>query len=299
MKKRQLRLNYLLIAVSMTLIACGAPSEKTDGVSRGKTDDNGPVILDLYGSCESSCGGASADGNCWCDDECERNNNCCIDKPIFCTKNITCTFAGKTYSSRDVFRLGDGCNTCTCGSNNLVNCTNYACENDFPCKDKVCGAICGSSDTGDKYCQLDGSCEPTKPTNAQCGFETCSGDDECWVERAPGYKDFGFACRERGGIKKCYETCGMVVVGELLGVGCGDLDKTCDIPTEIANSPRVSLIRGPGVCLEQQKPYCPRPQSFTGPCVAQDTCVRDKTSGLECVYPTPCSVPVGDWAPCI
>jgi len=46
---------------------------------------------DLYGSCSSAtrCGHKSDSGNCWCDDACLGNGDCCSDKPTVCPGGLS------------------------------------------------------------------------------------------------------------------------------------------------------------------------------------------------------------------
>ncbi len=68
-----------MVGVVLAVSAC-AESNEEDGGPRG---DIGKA--DLYGSCAaSSCGGKSSEGNCWCDESCLGNGDCCSNKAATC-----------------------------------------------------------------------------------------------------------------------------------------------------------------------------------------------------------------------
>jgi hypothetical protein len=67
-----------IIVASLLLAACSTSSNDQSGRRPiGKAD--------LVGSCSADeCGGASVEGNCWCDDECLTFGDCCADKATVC-----------------------------------------------------------------------------------------------------------------------------------------------------------------------------------------------------------------------
>jgi len=63
----------------LCLSACGTASSDSFG-ERGLGDADG-----VYGSCaEEACGEAAPGGNCWCDEACVENGDCCGDKVDAC-----------------------------------------------------------------------------------------------------------------------------------------------------------------------------------------------------------------------
>ena len=84
-----MKLNSLLISVSLTLLATGCdevaprsgPAATANEAGRGL----GKADVQLEGFCGAveddapSCGGPAAVGNCWCDEACEQYGDCCVD----------------------------------------------------------------------------------------------------------------------------------------------------------------------------------------------------------------------------
>ncbi len=67
------------MGVLLCLSACGGAPSDSFG-ERGLGDAEG-----VYGSCaEAACGEASPAGNCWCDEACVINGDCCGDKVDTC-----------------------------------------------------------------------------------------------------------------------------------------------------------------------------------------------------------------------
>ena len=62
----------------------------------GETSGEGAESVEDPASCEASCGGQSITGNCFCDDACVENNNCCDDFAEFCPDLIGSEEGGET-----------------------------------------------------------------------------------------------------------------------------------------------------------------------------------------------------------
>src|SRR5262245_33155998 len=65
------------------LVGCASSEEEKSG-------NRSPIgKADLYGSCAANeCGGQSAGGNCWCDDACLGNGDCCSNKATTCSGGL-------------------------------------------------------------------------------------------------------------------------------------------------------------------------------------------------------------------
>ncbi|GEM_PF-537613 len=107
---------------------------------------------------------------CGCDGK-TYNNSCnaeragvSIDYDGKCNTTITTCkdVDGKEYKVGETFPAADGCNTCTCGKDGSISCTEKACS-------KVCG---GNSPTPNK-CAADEYCN--YPISAICGFADATG----------------------------------------------------------------------------------------------------------------------------
>lgn len=73
----------LLLFVAVLGMACGTEGDPNR--------ERGPIgKADLVGSCQASdCGGPAADGNCFCDEQCDQIGDCCTDKRALCDGALT------------------------------------------------------------------------------------------------------------------------------------------------------------------------------------------------------------------
>ena len=98
----------------------------------------------------------------------------CVDRYTCEPSEDTCEVDGKTYQAGDSFPASDGCNSCTCGPNGLVACTEKAC----PCRVGGCsGQLCvgpGGPDIStcewrpEYACYRDATCE--LQADGRCGW---------------------------------------------------------------------------------------------------------------------------------
>ncbi len=75
MSKFTLLFSALLLA---STAACSAP-ETDDSSERLRGSDPKADSIEFWGACGDGCGGPSEYGNCWCDETCEINGDCCDD----------------------------------------------------------------------------------------------------------------------------------------------------------------------------------------------------------------------------
>ena len=71
-----------------------------------------------------------------------------------------CNVDGLDYEPGESFPSSDGCNTCFCGEDGLVGCTERACAD-------ICGGLLGLPCGDDQYCEF--------PPDAQCGAADQTG----------------------------------------------------------------------------------------------------------------------------
>jgi hypothetical protein len=73
---RHARPVLVLSSLLFALLACGGEMDAALDLDSAATG--------LTGSCEGSCGEASATGDCWCDAACAQYGDCCADKAAVC-----------------------------------------------------------------------------------------------------------------------------------------------------------------------------------------------------------------------
>lgn len=124
---------FLAIVLPAILVACSPQlSEDENSNGRGRLGK-----ADLVGSCEDSCDGPSASGNCWCDSQCAAYGDCCEDAATVCELD-ECTF--------------DASGSVGCGEGEI-------------CAPGVCKAFCPAGTPGN--CCAPSTCVPD-PTPATC-----------------------------------------------------------------------------------------------------------------------------------
>ena len=82
------------------------------------------------------------------------------DGGVECTKIGRCEYDGKIHRAGESFPSTDGCNTCSCGPNGSVACTERACV-------QICGGLTGAACPDGKYCEF--------AADAQCGAADQTG----------------------------------------------------------------------------------------------------------------------------
>jgi len=80
-------------------------------------------------------------------------------------KEIACGYDGQRYEVGDSFLASDGCNTCSCGPDGQISCTEIACES--PVDQCQTAADCLDQGIDTSFCEEgEWSC-----VNAQCEFQ--------------------------------------------------------------------------------------------------------------------------------
>lgn len=235
-------------------------------------------------SCVGACGGPSAKGSCWCDDQCVEYNDCCRDYQKLCTAAKECTryddsaCAVGEYCKFDLAAecglVGKGrCEplpqSCEFGGESVCGCDGHNYQNrctlakkgvsiagERPCPLKRCGRFedqeCGS----DEYCHIEES------KDLSCGWTGQTGHCKlrptaCSMIYAPvcgcDGKKYSDACDARGsGVPVAFEgQCG--VDGALKGERCGGIEgRACS--QGLYCKPRVgttcAIIDKAGTCTE-------------------------------------------------
>lgn len=205
------------------------------------------------GSCEDACGGASQNGECYCDDQCDSNGDCCSDYASSCASGGS---DGDSDSGGDTPAPADSCagncggeapggncfcdSTCAeygdcCGDYNAV-CDGSSDSGDSGDGDSgdepdppaagSCSSACGGQGSGDCYCDAEcssnGDC--CSDYAAQCGGSGDSGDEPDPEPDPPAGGSCEDACGGAGsGECYCDDTC--VDNGDC----CADYDTQCGI----------------------------------------------------------------------
>ncbi len=83
---------FFLAGSSLSFLSMGCVQDNrvdtdTDTDSEQPRGGKGDTVL--TGSCEGACGDLSTNGNCWCDDNCERYGDCCDDNAQICNGSPT------------------------------------------------------------------------------------------------------------------------------------------------------------------------------------------------------------------
>jgi hypothetical protein len=108
----------IVVALSLFLCSAGCDGDARPESRRtplGKGDA-------VEGSCQGQCGGRSPDG-CYCDSKCEAEQDCCLDKPMFCTWGCRPSDCGRGSFTMDGCFCDDLCErTKTCCFNKREVC---------------------------------------------------------------------------------------------------------------------------------------------------------------------------------
>lgn len=116
-------------------------------------------------SCDGSCGLASPDGSCHCDDLCTGYGDCCSDAGTACPALSTCA---------------DSCGT-------IASTPGSSCFCDFLCVEL--GDCC---DDVPEFCPADtGTCADS------CGFHSTSADSDCWCDSVCHLPQFDDCCADQ------------------------------------------------------------------------------------------------------
>lgn len=115
---------------------------------------------------------------------------------------VFCVFGGETHEPGDVFPAGDGCNSCECGTDGEVTCTEIACPPGVDANPASCapsggcpnGPVCDTSCCGpgercnngtcvcgpNPACGAGDSCEAAGPIGGDaCGSICCGATGPC------------------------------------------------------------------------------------------------------------------------
>jgi Pacifastin inhibitor (LCMII) len=218
----------------------------------------------------------------------------------------SCSPVGQTSNS------SDGCNTCTCGSDNKLACTKKACGGGSggsngtgggtTCKegDKMAAAdgcnTCTCTPSGDWACTLLGcvACIPgmTKPATDGCNTCTCSGTGD-W---ACTEKACAPACKPGDTKMEACNTCTCSDTGEW---GC--TKKACVGECTQGQTMMIDCntcgctAGGQWVCTQKAcaPATCPAPVPSGGACDTVIVWAKDPVGGQCCMYGTPCTSPAG------
>ncbi len=75
---------------SFLLLASGACTDAVDepGTERVRGNSEKADDVEFWGACGTGCGGPSEYGNCWCDEACSANGDCCSDAYDVCDMEL-------------------------------------------------------------------------------------------------------------------------------------------------------------------------------------------------------------------
>ncbi len=235
----------LLLSLFVPLAACDTAPDAAE--SGSVTEERGPLgKADNIGSCEAAdggdfCGGASQEGNCWCDDLCESFGDCCGDKPEVCDG---------VEPPVELCLQDDQCDSGFCDHTEcLSNCPDGM----------ICPAVCwgqcapaedpgclASSDCGDEeFCEFEsecgegpvGTCTERPSVCAKifapvCGCDGVTYGNACEASASGVSVQSDGACPSDGG--SCEGSCGGEADGcwcddlcEQFGDCCDDIDEAC------------------------------------------------------------------------
>lgn len=124
------------------------PEEPTDDGEMPEPDDGEPPAP-MGGSCVGQCNGGS-DGDCFCDDQCEANGDCCDDYQTVCGEDEPPPPAGGSC----VGKCGGPSNGCHCDALCMETgdcCEDYVTTCDGAPEPGTCAGACGGSN-GDCFC---------------------------------------------------------------------------------------------------------------------------------------------------
>jgi hypothetical protein len=184
----------------------GDDSSLSRNASSADTDDNAadfeisvpspgtaPGGGGVDGSCAGSCGGASPDGSCFCDEGCAALGDCCADVCTQCTLDSCGTLCDTDADCA----AGERCNFTTGECQPAV--LGWSCSISFFGTDDGCDCGCGivDPDCADasvascEFCAGTGSCNDAgcpgnidALDNATCASDDCIADDDCAADEA-------------------------------------------------------------------------------------------------------------------
>lgn len=85
------------------------------------------------------------------------------------SKEIACAYNGDRYNPGETFTAEDGCNTCSCGQDGSIACTEIACEPVAPIDECTTDADCLSQGIDLSFCEAGA----WKCINSMCEYQ-CS-----------------------------------------------------------------------------------------------------------------------------
>ncbi len=87
--RKQIMLQNKWILSSFLLLSTGACADMADDSGTERVRQNtDKADIEYWGSCGTGCGGPSEYGNCWCDESCAANGDCCSDTYDTCDMEL-------------------------------------------------------------------------------------------------------------------------------------------------------------------------------------------------------------------
>ncbi len=159
-----MNLRSIVISSVLALVATGCDDSSNDASDDGA--DRGPIgKTDTHGSCapdegEEVCGGPAPAGNCWCDAECDRFGDCCLDAFDECGVGEPGPAVSQCLSDAQC-DAGQACSGGVCVPTDAPSCDdgsslNPLCDQKPPCADGQVAAVIG----GCFECVDAQTCEP-------------------------------------------------------------------------------------------------------------------------------------------
>ena len=184
----------------------------------------------------------------------------CFD--IVVGDSTPCKYDGRAYKRGAQFPASDGCNTCSCGEDGLVACSEIGCVPApyEPCEGKLCGDHCTlcapddrdcNEDEGERRCSASGECMvggEASCTACEYGGKTYAPGDSFPDEDGCN----ACSCSEDGLVvcttKACvYDSCEGRKCGDVCSV-CGPGATDCDAPLGVCSAGGECLSAGAVSC---------------------------------------------------
>ena len=129
----------------------------------------------------------------------------CVDRNTCKAAGGTCSYGGQTYRPGDSFPSSDGCNSCGCGEDGGVFCTERACACDYSAPGRKwvlkdpdqCKTVLFSCAEGQPFfddCGCGCESKPTAPTTCKvggCSGQLCVGPGDPDVSTCEWREEYG------------------------------------------------------------------------------------------------------------